>query len=157
MAVSSCTAYFKVELVAGRTYRAAFETNFTQPEFHGGWYGYDMWIWSPADWGGWPSTYFKGFDEEDVEPHWCPYPYKLNKLNGSWDGGNRIEFVATETGTWYFLFSAFDYGPGGTPDFGFVIYEVVDTSDTSERDITAEPQEGLGPLGVQFRDVEAEE
>lgn len=45
------------------------------------------------------------------------------------------------------------------PDIGFIIYEVTESEPgepTVERDITADPVEGLGPLGVQFKDVEAE-
>lgn len=48
--------------------------------------------------------------------------------------------------------------PEANPHYGFIIYDVIDFNERpDERDITAEPQEGLGPLGVQFRDIEAEE
>ena len=43
------------------------------------------------------------------------------------------------------------------PSIGFVVIDVTDTIEAEERDITANPREGLGPLGVQFNDVEAEE
>ena len=43
------------------------------------------------------------------------------------------------------------------PSIGFVITDVTSDESPDERDITANPQEGLGPLGVQFNDVEAEE
>ncbi len=165
--------YFKYDLIAGRMYRFAFETKFTQASFADWWQNWYYYIWSPTNWPDHPGnpTYHKGYNvlgegagaNEDVEPYWCPYPDKLNEAFPSgpdifYDGGMRLEFIATETGEWIFMILAYEkagYLPE-TPDFGFVVYEVVGATDTSERDIVADPGEGLSPLGVQFKDIEAE-
>lgn len=98
---------FKVSLIAGKTYRLAVETKFTQPAFS----GVDAWLvyWKPSVWPGetngpWNETYSDTGDE-DIIPYWGPYPYKLNFLfAGDWVGGRRVEFVAEETGEYVFMF-----------------------------------------------------
>lgn len=107
---------FSCQLIAGRTYRFAAEGNFTNNMFD-----FDVeWIayWQPSDQAGYAynnqltATDYRWVLHEDVEPFFCPYPYKLNLgFGGLWTGGYRIEFTAQETGTYWFSIRFAPFGP----------------------------------------------